>query len=297
MRRGFSMATDVKTSEKILAYDGDCPMCLATVGLLLRLRMVKPEQLRSNHDLEGADLEAARRAGIRNQLVVLDLATGETRAGSDGLLWIIGENAHYRFLMRLLGLPGIRQIVRFKYETISYNRRVISPPRHQIVCDCEPEVTLGRRMALIVPLILVSIALVAGFGAAAFVSWGLGDAATGAVFSEIAAGAGWIVMIFAGLVLLRGMLRIDYLAHLAVTMYTGALVLVPAALLTLVLPRGAAIAVDTLSVLASFALMFAMQRRRVAAIGLRSAWLWAWAIVVAAATIGSILSHFRAEIF
>jgi predicted DCC family thiol-disulfide oxidoreductase YuxK len=295
--QGISMTTDVKTSEKILAYDGDCPMCRATVALLLRLKLVRPEQLRSNHELEGADLEAAQRAGIRNELVVLDPASGETRAGSDGLLWIIGENTNHHLLVRLLGLPGIRQIVRWKYEAISYNRRVISPPGHQIVCDCEPDVTVGRRLTLIVPLVVMATAIVAGFGAAVFAGGNIGAAPAGAVFAVIAGGLGWVVMIAAGLVLLRGMLRVDYAAHLAVTLFAGALVLVPAMLLTLVLPWGAAAAVDALAVLAAFALMFAMQRRRVAALGLGRGWLWAWAIVLVAAVVGSIVSHFRAEIF
>lgn len=293
------MATDVKTAavQKVLAYDGDCPMCLATVAMLLRLGLVRPEQARSNHELEGADLEAARQAGIRNQLVVLDRETRETRAGSDGLLWIIGENTGHHFLVRLLGLPGIRQIVRLKYETISYNRRVISPPRHQIVCDCEPEVTVGRRLLLVVPLVLTTLGLTAAFGAAVFARWGVGDASEGAIFLPIAAGAGWVVMIAAGLFLLGGMTKIDYVAHLAVTMFAGALVLVPAMLLTLVLPRPAAMAVDGAAVLAGFALMFAMQRRRVGAIGLNRVWLWAWAVVLVGALAGSVVSHFREQLF
>ena len=293
------MATDVKTSSpaKLLAYDGDCPMCLATIRLLLRLGLVRPEQTRSNHDLEPADLEAAQRAGIRNQLVVIDLATRETRAGSDALLWIIGDNTRVHQLVRLLGWPGFRHLLRFGYETISYNRRVISPPRHQIVCDCEPEVTVARRLTLIVPLVLATIGLVAGFGAAVFVGWGLGDALTGAIFIQIAAGSGWIAMIAAATAVLRGMQRIDYVAHLVVTMFIGALVLVPGAIVTLLLPRPASAAIDALLVLAACALMFGMQRRRVAAIGLGSVWLWAWAVVVVLITAGSIVSHFREQLF
>jgi predicted DCC family thiol-disulfide oxidoreductase YuxK len=293
------MTIDVKTaaSRMLLAYDGDCPMCRATVRMLVRFGLVPPEQMRSHHELTGADLEAARRAGIRNQLVVLDLETGETRAGSDGLLWIIGDKPGRHFFVRLLGLPGIRQIVRLKYETISYNRRVISPPRHQVVCDCEPQVTVGRRLMLVVPLVLATIALAALFGAAVSTAWGVGDAAFGAVFIQIAAGSGWAVMFVAGLALLTRMQRIDYVAHLAVTMFTGALVLLPAALVTLILPRPAAVAFDSLAVLASLALMFAMQRRRVAAIGLGSVWLWAWAVVLVATFAGVVLSHFRTEIF
>ncbi|MEX0678307.1 MAG: DCC1-like thiol-disulfide oxidoreductase family protein [Pirellulales bacterium] len=291
------MSTDLMTSEKLLAYDGDCPMCLATIALLLRLRLIRPEQTRSNHELDRADLLAAQQAGLRNQLVVLDLQSREARVGSDALLWIIGDNTGGHFLVRLLGWPGFRHLLRYGYETISYNRRVISPPRHQVVCDCEPEVTVERRLTLIMPLALASIALAAGFGAAVFVGWGLGDAITGAIFIQIAAGSGWVAMIAAGLVLLRGMQRIDYVAHLVVTMFTGALALVPAAVLTLLLPRPVSIAIASLSVLAAFALMFAMQRRRVAAISLRSVWLWAWAVVVVVTLTSSIVSHFREQIF
>jgi hypothetical protein len=174
---------------------------------------------------------------------------------------------------------------------------VISPPRHQVVCDCEPEVTVARRLMLIVPLVLATIGLVGGFGAAAFVGWGLGDALTGAIFIQIAAGSGWIVMIAVGLAVLRGMQRIDYVAHLIVTMFVGALVLVPGAILTLLVPRPASVAIDSVLVLAAFALMFAMQKRRVAAIGLGSVWLWAWAACLVISTTGSIVSHFREALF
>jgi hypothetical protein len=239
----------------------------------------------------------ARGAGIRNQLVVIDPNTRESRAGTDGLLWIIGETPGRRFLARLLGLPGIRQLLRYGYQTISYNRRVISPPRHQIVCDCEPEVTVARRLTLVVPLVLATIALVGYFGAVVSTAWGLGDAAFGAVFIQIAAGAGWIAMIVASLALLGGMQRVDYLAHLAVTMFTGALVLLPVALVTPILPRPAAVTIGCLAMAASFALMFAMQRRRVAAMGLTAVWLWAWAAVLVVTFAGSVVSHFREQIF
>ena len=70
--------------------------------------------------------------------------------------------------------------------------------------------------------------------------------------------------------------RIDYLGHLVVTMFVGVLVLVPASLVTPLVARPGLIALDCLSALASFSLMFAMQRRRIAALAISSRWLWAW---------------------
>ena len=157
-------------------------------------------------------------------------------------------------------------------------------------CDCEPDVTLARRLTLIVPLALVAGLLAAAFGAAVFYGvpeyfgWTLGDAGTGAWFMPAALGTGWVVMGVAALAVLRGEQRIDYVGHLAVTMFIGALVLVPATLVAWWLPREANIAIVLVSVLASFALMFSMQRRRVAAVGLPRRWLWAW---VAALALGS----------
>jgi predicted DCC family thiol-disulfide oxidoreductase YuxK len=276
------MTTDVKSGEKILMYDGDCPMCTSTIALLVRAGLVQSEQTRSNHELVGVEFEAAQAAGIRNQLVVLDPQTRQTRSGSDGLLWIIRDNTGNHVLVRLLSLPGIRHLLRWGYETISYNRRIISPPRHRVVCDCEPEVTLARRLMLVVPALVATLVLTAWFGAAVFVGWELGDAHRGALFMEVAAGSGWMVLVVAAMALLRGERRVDYLSHLVVTMFVGVLVLLPACLAAPLFPRQVLVPLDCLSVLISFALMFSMQRRRVAAAGVSNRWLWAWVVALAA---------------
>lgn len=270
------MTTAVRQSEKFLAYDGDCPMCTSTIGLLLRLKVVRPEQTRSNHDLEGEDFERVREAGIRNQLVVLDPETHETRVGSDGLVWLIGGNLGNPFWMRIWTWPGLRQLLSFGYEAISYNRRVISPPRHRIVCDCEPEVTLARRLSLVVPVMLLTLVFAALFGAGVFHGWQLGDAASGAWFMPTAIAAGLAPLVLIALVALRGEQRIDYLAHLAITTLAGATFLLPFGLAATFLPREGAAAVACLSGAGAIAIMFVMQRRRVAAIGLAVRWLWGW---------------------
>lgn len=288
------MATDVTRREMILAYDGDCPMCLSIVGLLARAGLVTPEQLVSHHDLSPGDLERAQAAGIRNQLVVLDRLSQEARGGADGLLWIVGENRAYPLWIRLLSLPGVRHLIGLGYETISYNRRVVSPPPRQIRCDCEPEVTLARRLMLIVPLSVLAVVFLALFGGAVFVGWKLGDAAAGILFMEVAAGSGWIALLAGALVLLRGEQRVDYIAHLVVTAFVGALVLVPAGLMAWWLPPVANVLLASVSVFVSLVLMLGMQRRRVAAVGLHSGWLWGWIAAVAIGFVGTKLVYFGA---
>jgi predicted DCC family thiol-disulfide oxidoreductase YuxK len=287
------MTTEVRNAEKFLAYDGDCPMCIATVGLLVRWGLVRQEQTRSNHDLDEADAEQARQAGIRNQLVVFEPNTRQTRVGSDGLLWIIGETAGYHYQARLLGLPGLKQLVSFGYKAISYNRRIISPPAHQIVCDCEPEVTVGRRLSLVVPLLVLGMAIVAGFGASAFVGCQVGDAAHGALLMSVASGVGWLILSAVGLAVLGGMRGLDYLSHLAVTLFAGALILLPGAVLLAWLPRPAAVAITALSLMFCVSTMFKMQVRRVKAMRLGLGWLMLWGVVLTGTFLLIVAGYFR----
>lgn len=276
------MAIAVTTAEKYLAYDGDCPMCTSLVGLLLRTKLVTTEQARSNHDLQGDDLDDVRAAGIRNQLVVLDPATRQTRVGAEGLLWIIGDNLGRPWWIRVLGLPGMRQLVSFAYEAVSYNRRIISPPRHQIVCDCEPEVTLGRRLMLIVPASLLALTLFGLLGLAVHQGEGLVDALQSAVTTIAIVGCGWSVLAVTAVVLLRGEKRIDYMGHLGVTLLAGALVMLPATAIVAWLPTSAAVVGGGVALLITYVLMLRMQPRRHKALGLSGAWLWAWRAVMAA---------------
>jgi predicted DCC family thiol-disulfide oxidoreductase YuxK len=276
------MATAVNTSEKFLAYDGDCPMCTSLIGWLLRTRLVSPEQARANHDLHGDDLDAVRAAGIRNQLVVLDPLTRQTRAGSDGLLWIIGENLGRPWWIRALGLPGMRQIVSFTYEAVSYNRRIISPPRHQIVCDCEPEVTVARRLMLIVPTTLKALLGFALLGMAVRVGQPLNDVLRGGWTTLAVVACGWAMLTVTALALLKGERRIDYIGHLGISLLAGALITLPCSVIVALLPDTAAIVGASLTLLIAYVVMLRMQPRRHKALGLGGGWRWAWAAVMAA---------------
>jgi hypothetical protein len=257
--------------------------------MLVSMRLVRPEQTHSNHDLAGADLAAAQAAGLRNELVVLDPLSRETRSGTDGLLWILDDNTGHHVLVRLLALRGFRHVLRWGYQVISYNRRIISPPRHQIVCDCEPEVTLARRASLIVPLALASILLAAVVGGATFRACDWGPALEGAWCTEAAIGLAWLALVAAALVGLRSVKRIDYLGHLAVTTLVAMLVMVPPSLIALALPTAAATALVGLAGAGSLALSSAMQRRRTQALGLSRAWLVGWPVTIVAAAVASWL--------
>ncbi len=270
------MATAEKTVDKILVYDGDCPMCRATVGVLLRVGAVQPFQLRSNHGLSAEDLEVVRAAGIRNQLVVLETSTKATRAGVDGLLWLMRDSGK-PLLARVLGLPGIRQALRAGYATISYNRRILSPPRTQIVCDCEPEVTLARRLALVVPLAVVTVAIWALAGSVTLARLVEVDGWRAAAWTALVAASGPLILAAIAAVILPRGKRIDYVGHLAVTEAAGALALLPVAIAGPWLPSAVLAALACASLAVATLVMRSVQRRRVEVRAIGRAWFWAWA--------------------
>ncbi len=267
------MTTAVAKRELVLVYDGDCPMCMASVALLTRRGLVTAEQTVSNHDLAPEDLAAAQAAGIRNQLVVLNPHTRATRTGADGLLWIIGENRDYPLWVRVASSRFVKPLVRFAYEAISYNRRIISPPRHAIRCDCEPQATLGRRLTLVGPLVLLTAAITAGFGAA--VAHGLEtNVASGALVASLAFVVAAAALTIVATIALHREQRIDYLAHQSVIAFAGALVIMPAAVIVAWMPPTASLIVTAISLLLSMLMTSSMQRRRITAVGLAAGWGW-----------------------
>jgi hypothetical protein len=71
---------------------------------------------------------------------------------------------------------------------------------------------------------------------------------------------------------------LDYLGHIAVTMFCGAVAFLPIAILAAFLPREWAMAGFALSAAASLMLSIAMQPRRLAALELHQAWVLVWVL-------------------
>jgi hypothetical protein len=79
------------SSAKVLVYDGDCPMCDRASALAVRLFPGRParQPFQSFTGETAGRLDAAE---IRNEMAVLDPATGEIRSGIPGFLWLLAGN-------------------------------------------------------------------------------------------------------------------------------------------------------------------------------------------------------------
>jgi len=153
---------------KTLIYDGDCPMCGWISRRFGDLGLVDDAHRRPYQTFDGDLAARLEAAGIRNEMLVLDAATGELRAGIEGFLWLL-PGTRWSWLSGLLSLAPMRALMQLAYRTIAYNRRVVAPPPRGIVCACDPDPHAGFRALLIVVLTVFDLlgALLLGLAASA----------------------------------------------------------------------------------------------------------------------------------
>ena len=242
--------------SKILVYDGDCSMCAWLSRRSVDLGLVSEEGRRPYQSFEGELALRMEEAGIRNEMLVLEPATGELRAGIDAFLWLVADS-RWRPLGRLAALAPVRALLGIAYRTIAYNRRVLAPPPRGITCACDPDPHAGFR-AFFVFVLLAFITAAA---------WLFGHAA-----SRVAGGIGAlplaVLAVLVGLVLLfvfRVRLPPDpflLLGNILMVFAAGALVAVPGLALSLLFEGWVARALVGLSLLVGVGRCLATARRR-----------------------------------
>lgn len=150
------MSEGTTGTRRWIAYDGDCPVCIAMVGVLVRLGLARRDDLRTYTSFERETSMALWNAGIRNELCVLDEPTGEIRTGARGLLWAM-EATWLRPLASVLSSPLLLPVSNVAYRTIAFNRGVIVPRiQRDLSCECDPDFHRGYR----------TLWILAAFGAA-----------------------------------------------------------------------------------------------------------------------------------
>jgi hypothetical protein len=265
-------------ADKVLVYDGDCPICIHGSAAFVRLRLIPEERRREFQSYEGEAAERLAAAGFRNEMAVLDPGSGEIRTGIPGFLWLLRESP-IGALARLLDHRPLVAALTGLYHLVAYNRRILALPRSPIRCACDPDERPGYQLALLVILLAFAAALTALFGAALAAASGLAAPRQGAAWMLLAAGSGWAVL-FLAVLTLPAEVRLRFLAHLGMVMATGVLLLVPVTVLAPFLAGPPLAVAAGVSVAASFALMARRLARRLRYLGLPRRWLAAWAVAL-----------------
>ena len=274
------LAPPQPVTGRVMVYDGDCPLCIGLSAAFVRLGLI-PEHERRPYQAFGGPLQDRMwEAGIRNEMLVLDPASGELRAGAAGILWMLGAT-WIGPLAKLLARRPLLDLVSGLYRFVAYNRRFLSVPKPRaIACACDPDERPRTTWALILA------AGVLALGAATLVGLGgppelrLVGSRLGPVGPPAKAFGPWLLPLL-GLVTIPAGQRLRVLGHLAATAGLGGLVFLPLGLVAWISPSTVHQAYGTLvqlSCLVAGGWMFVQQRRRAAFLGLPARWLVLWTV-------------------
>ena len=263
---------------KVMVYDGECPMCAGISGAFVRAGLFPEGERKAYQDYEGELSTRMWDKGIRNEILVLEPATGELRSGAAAILWML-RATWIGWLSRVFERRPFVDGVSLVYRFIAYNRRFLSVPRPKaIACACDPDDRPVYQVLLIATFGAFAAITVTLLGSVAPPEVRLMGSRLGSFAPLIKMFWPWTFPVLCALTLGRGE-RLKYIAHLASTAGAGGLVLLPLGLLGLASPGTIEFAFTTLlqlSCIGAGGLMFAMQWRRVTYLKLGSWWLWMW---------------------
>ena len=210
-----------------LLYDDQCPLCKAYTGAFIQTGMLD-EQGRTLHQ-EGIETYKATLNVERscNEIALVNTQTGETTYGLNSLLLILGHNA-----------PAIQRIGQFKplhaalntlYKFISFNRKVIAPSAAYRQQTCVPAFHAKYRTGFMLLVALFTSWVLNHY------SWRLvGFVPASNLFREYAICFGQIGFQLLCLTLVKARKQIvyDYLGNMMTVSLIGALLLLPALIVT-----------------------------------------------------------------
>lgn len=275
-------------SKKWIVYDGNCGMCLFTKKVFSRLGFFDESQCRNYHELEPELYKKVGLEQFRHGMAYVETGTAPTRYGLDGVLAAFSERRPY--LHHWTPDTRVFKVLNYFYNAICYNRYFIFPKKQRFACSCEPEFhpRFFRRWLFLSIVFSVVISGLFGSSLASVLRMEWLEAAGKAIGIV---GTGWAVQaLVASLILDQTRLR-DYLRHIALIMFIGVLLLLPAILLFW-LPAQTHLIVALLCVIASSTIMTRMHIQRMRFMGLGQQWTVSWFLVLQSSAL-ALLFHFQ----
>ena len=227
-----------RAAENFLFYDPICPMCVRSVEMLRRRKLLQKAQAHSLQEARDLGLSEKECDALRGEMVLHSPKTKESLRGYDAILKLLELHGRMSFLVHTGSIPPLRALGRVAYRLVSMNRRIISPPSTQgVACDCDPPFLLRWRVGLFLLLVGVALGGSLFYGLSLWTyqrerpAFPLGLEVVGAT------SAGWFFSMVLFLVLLPGRFRPFFWQCLTV-MALGIAVLVPFGIVTQLLALG-----------------------------------------------------------
>ncbi|MEL6970938.1 MAG: DCC1-like thiol-disulfide oxidoreductase family protein [Bacteroidota bacterium] len=155
------------TTQKIILYDDNCPLCCWYTGAFVKTGLLTQEgrqafgEINTDQIANQLDLERSK-----DEIPLLDAQGGATLYGIDSLLYILGQR--WPWMVKVARWAPIDWFLRSLYKFISYNRRVIvASQTPEGSFDCSPQFNLFYRY-----LYLIFAGLVGTLGVGRFLGTG-----------------------------------------------------------------------------------------------------------------------------
>lgn len=204
--------------DHTLVYDQDCPLCELYTGAFVKTGML---------DSNGRVAFGCARvpAGFSNdrakdEIALIDYRTGTVTYGVDSLLKVIGNS--FPGLANFLGARVFRLPLQILYKFISYNRKVIAPPKEfETRGSCTPTYHFGYRVAYLILTWLFTSWILTKY--ASLITW-LPPTSFGREFYIC---GGQLLFQLVALFLINSNRKMHYLGNMMTVSFIGSLLLIP----------------------------------------------------------------------
>jgi predicted DCC family thiol-disulfide oxidoreductase YuxK len=272
--------------NKLIVYDGACPLCLSLRDKVLRWGIFPQSKVANYYELPDAQAAQIDPERFRNEMAVIDTDGGSTIYGADGIRKIFSEK--WVLAKLFFSIPGIMRPIRFIYRTLAHNRYVISTPRKDMpVCNCEPDAPAISHVAYLGFCTVVAVLVTFFFGSGLAIYDSTVTALGSGIGMLLVAGTGWLLQgLHAWLAF--GENRFQYLRHMCTVMRMGVMPLLPAAILMYIFDDLSPW-VPFLSVVWSSGMMLRQHYLRIWRLSASQGWTFSWFLALQCTALGWII--------
>lgn len=134
----------MKANNKTIIYDDTCPMCSWYTGAFVKTGLLQPDGRKAFSQADAALLGAIDLQRSKNEIPLLDTATGQVYYGIDAMLEVLGQKQPW--IKKVGNIAPIKWFLYRLYRLVTYNRRVIVAPRtNSAAFDCAPDFNVRYR--------------------------------------------------------------------------------------------------------------------------------------------------------
>jgi hypothetical protein len=139
--------------NKILIYDDHCPLCTWYSGLFIKYGFLNEDGRKPFSNLEPVYFNRIDPNKSRNEIPLLDIASGKVEYGIDSLLTILGQK--FPLIKKTGNIKPVKWFLLKFYKLVSYNRKVIVAKKcGPGLIDCAPDFNYFYRIIFMIVFLL-----------------------------------------------------------------------------------------------------------------------------------------------